>query len=33
MDRLVQADGGYRVVAVDHGETEEADAVMVLADA
>jgi DNA polymerase I-like protein with 3'-5' exonuclease and polymerase domains len=34
MDRLVPADGGYRVVSVDHAETEdEAGAVMVLADA
>jgi hypothetical protein len=33
MDRLVPDDGAYRVVSVDHGETDEADAAMVLADA
>ena len=34
MDRLVPADGGYRVVTVDHAVAdEEADPALVLADA
>jgi hypothetical protein len=34
MDRLVPADGAYRVVSVDPAEVEEpADAALVLADA